>query len=201
MGRERVTSMVARCRRDRGAAVVEYALILGLAVLVGVPAINWMQDSSEREFQSRSASAGAPDLDDVVPTSSSTTTVPSTTTPPSTTTALSVDATASLAATTNRQGNTWSATVTATVVDQNGVPVSGATVTGAWDPVLSGETSCTTGANGQCTMTQAGMEARDNKPFVAEVSFAITTVTKTATPGFSYQQSPPPQIGPLVRPT
>ena len=195
-----MTSTVA-CRRDRGAAVVEYALIVGLAVLVCVPAITWMQDSTEREFQSRSASAGAPDLGNVSPTSSPTTTVPTTTTPPSTTTPSSVVATASLAATTNRQGNTWSATVTATVVDQNGAPVSGATVTGSWNPVLSGETSCTTQANGQCTMTQAGMEARDNKPFVADVSFEITTVTKTATPSFSYQQSPPRQIGPLARPT
>ena len=196
-----MTSTAVTCRRHRGAAVVEYALILGLAVLVSVPAINWMQDSSEREFQSRSASAGAPDLDDVGTTTSTTTTVPSTTTPAPTTTPLSVDTTASLAATTNRQGNTWSATVTATLVDQNGAPVAGAIVTGAWDPVLSGETSCTTGANGQCTMTQAGMEARDNKPFVAQVSFGITTVTKTATLGFSYQQSPRPEIGPLERPT
>jgi hypothetical protein len=172
--------------------------VLGLVVLVCTPAISWLRDSSQREFQSRS-SAGAPDLESAAPTFT-TTSVPPTSSPPVTTTPVNpVDATVTLAITANRQGNSWSATVTATVIDQHGAPVQGAVITGTWNPVLSGDTSCTAGTNGQCTMTQAGMEARDNKPFIESVSFTVTAVTKSG-PGFSYQQTPPPSIGPITRP-
>ena len=165
------------------------------------PAINWLQDSSEAEFQSRATSAGAPDLDAVAPTITSTTVPPTTVAPTTAPPDPAIDATASLTATADRQGNSWSATATATIVDQNGQPVAGVLVTGSWEPTLSGETSCTTGSNGQCSMTQAGMEARDNKPFVAEVTFSITAVTKISAPGFSYSQTPMPSIGPIPRPT
>ena len=199
--------MTNRCERHargparyRGASTVEYALALALVVLTLPPAIGWLKDSSSAEFQSRATSAGAPDAGVAPPTVSSTT-IPATTLAATTTTAsLPIDATASLTVTANRQGNSWSATVTVTVVDQSGQPVAGVLVTGAWNPALSGETSCTTAANGQCSMTQAGMEARDNKPFVASVTFSITAVTKSSNPGFSYNQSPIPSVGPIARP-
>ena len=187
--------------RYRGASTVEYALVLALVVMTLPPAIGWLQDSSSAEFQSRATSAGAPDAGAAPPTVSSTTVPPTTLAATTTTTSPAIDATASLTATANGQGNSWSATATATVVDQNGQPVADVLVTGAWDPALSGETSCTTAANGQCSMTQAGMEARDNKPFVADVTFSITEVTKTSNPGFSYSQSPMPSVGPIARPT
>ena len=187
-------------RHQRGASSVEYALLLALVVVFSVPAIQWLHDSSEAEFQGRAASAGSPDLSAVATTT--TTTVPTTTAPaPTTTTSVAINATASLTATANRQGNTWSATATATVVDQNNQPVQGVVVTGAWSPAISGETSCTTDSNGQCSMTQAGMEARDNKPFVANVTFSVSSVSKVSDPNFSYQQSPMPSIGPIPRPT
>lgn len=186
-------------RRSRGASTVEYALALALVVVVMPPAIRWMNDASKDEFQNRAASAGAPDLDSS--TTTSTTTIPTTTVQPPPPPPVAVNATATLSATANRQGNTWSATVTVTIIDQNGQPVQGALVTGTWDPGLSGQTSCSTGANGQCSMTQAGMEARDNKPYVASVEFSASTVTKTSDPNFSYGQTPPPSIGPIDRPT
>lgn len=46
------------------------------------------------------------------------------------------------------QGTTWLATVTITVVDNNGVPVVGAAVSGTWRRGEAG--SCPTNINGMC---------------------------------------------------
>jgi uncharacterized repeat protein (TIGR01451 family) len=62
-------------------------------------------------------------------------------------------------------GNTWSAAVTVTVHGADHSPVAGVTVSGGWVPTPvfgggssgTGGTSCVTGANGQCTLTRAGI--------------------------------------------
>lgn len=60
----------------------------------------------------------------------------------------------------------WTADVIITVVDSNGAPVAGATVTGNWETYTGGTTgrnSCDTGADGKCTITVSGIHK--NKSF------------------------------------
>jgi hypothetical protein len=71
---------------------------------------------------------------------------------------------------TNTSATQWSATVTITVHDSNHNPVSGATVTGAWP--LTNNGTCTTDANGQCTLTRTGLSRSSN----TSVTFAVILV-------------------------
>jgi hypothetical protein len=47
----------------------------------------------------------------------------------------------------------WQATATVTVVDDSGVPVSGATVSGAWTGAYAGTSSGVTDTTGQVALT------------------------------------------------
>lgn len=55
---------------------------------------------------------------------------------------------ADISAATQTKGKNWSAVVTIAVVDADGAPVSGATVTGSWNP--GGTVSCSTSGSGSC---------------------------------------------------
>src|SRR5690606_26439894 len=67
--------------------------------------------------------------------------------------------------------NNWRMSVTLTIVDQNGNPVQGAThsgqFTGTWD-----NTSCTTNANGQCTVRSSNAQS-----WVSEIKFQVWWVS------------------------
>jgi hypothetical protein len=65
------------------------------------------------------------------------------------------------------QRNQWRATVTATVLDATQVPVSGAVVTGTWTTTGSAA-SCTTGADGTCTVTESARKGTDSLTFVVD---------------------------------
>jgi uncharacterized repeat protein (TIGR01451 family) len=66
----------------------------------------------------------------------------------------------------------WSATVTITVHNSAHNPVSNATVTGSWSGGGSGGTSCTTNANGQCTVLRLAI------PFAqTSNTFTVTNIT------------------------
>ena len=69
----------------------------------------------------------------------------------------------------------WKATFTITIKDANGAAVSGAVVNGT----VNGSTnvSCTTGTNGQCSVTASA------KNTVASISYSVTNVTAT---GYTY---------------
>lgn len=69
-------------------------------------------------------------------------------------------------------GSTWTATVTITVVDANGSPVSSAAVTGDWSQGSGTSSSCTTDGNGQCDITIGSIHKR-----VASVTFSVTGIT------------------------
>jgi hypothetical protein len=74
---------------------------------------------------------------------------------------------------TNTSATQWSAGVTITVHDANHAPVVGTTVTGLWVTFSgSGSGNCTTGANGQCTVTRTGLSRTGN----ANVSYAVLTL-------------------------
>ena len=67
----------------------------------------------------------------------------------------------------------WNALATVTVEDANGAPVAGAIVSGAWSAGTKGTGSCTTGANGMCTITKNSLAI--NK--VSSVVFTVTGMT------------------------
>jgi hypothetical protein len=70
----------------------------------------------------------------------------------------------------NNLGKTWTATVTITVRDNLGNPVSGANVSGSF--TAGGSVSCTTGPAGTCTVTSA--EVRKN---VSSITYTVQNVT------------------------
>lgn len=70
----------------------------------------------------------------------------------------------------------WRATITITLHDANHGPVSGATVSGAWSDGYSGNSSCTTGANGQCSVTSGNIPKRKNS-----ATFTVTNVSGALT--------------------
>jgi hypothetical protein len=67
------------------------------------------------------------------------------------------------------QGKKWSATVTIAVLDEAGIAVSGATVSGSWSN--GGTSSCTTDAAGTCSVTKGGLSNG-----TASVTFTVTGV-------------------------
>ena len=73
------------------------------------------------------------------------------------------------------QGNRWTSTVTVTVHDANHNPVANATVTGVWSNGASGTASCTTGSNGQCTVTKSDLSKGRSS-----VTFTVNNVTRAA---------------------
>jgi hypothetical protein len=78
-------------------------------------------------------------------------------------------------------GSTWTAQVTILVVNNNSVPVSGATVSGSWSNGASGLAQCSTGDNGTCQVSISGI--RKNIP---SVTFTVTGVTAN---GLTYDSS------------
>jgi serine protease len=73
-----------------------------------------------------------------------------------------------------KSGNGWKASVTVTVVDQNGSPVSGAAVTIAASGGASGSATCTTATTGKCTVTTSRLGNS-----VTSVTFTVTNVSKS----------------------
>lgn len=69
-------------------------------------------------------------------------------------------------------GSTWTANVSILVVDNNGTPVSNATVSGNWSNGATGSASCVTNGSGLCTVSQSGI--RKN---VSSVTFTVSNVT------------------------
>jgi Zn-dependent metalloprotease len=69
-------------------------------------------------------------------------------------------------------GKTWTATVTAQVDNESHGPVDGATVTGSWTGGASGSSTCTTGANGRCSVARSGIPKK-----AGSAAFTVTNVT------------------------
>jgi hypothetical protein len=79
------------------------------------------------------------------------------------------------------QGGSWTASVTITVHDGNDSLVANATVNGSWSGGATGTASCTTGANGQCSVAKSGI--RKNQ---GSATFTVTNVTHAT---LTYQSS------------
>lgn len=79
-----------------------------------------------------------------------------------------------LDAASTKQGNKWTASVTITIHDANHNPLANATVSGNWSNGASGTASCTTGSNGQCTVSKSGISNG-----TSSVTFTVNNVTRT----------------------
>ena len=66
-------------------------------------------------------------------------------------------------------GSRWNATVTVTVHDASEAPVPNVTVNGSWSNGTTGTGSCTTGANGTCSISRTSL-----KTSVSSVKFSIS---------------------------
>jgi hypothetical protein len=69
-------------------------------------------------------------------------------------------------------GSTWTALVTILAADNNGAPVSNATVEGSWSNGATGTATCTTNGSGLCTVSKSGI--RKN---ISSATFTVTNVT------------------------
>jgi hypothetical protein len=78
----------------------------------------------------------------------------------------------SLEGTSSRQGASWVATVTITVLDNLGNPVQGATVVGEWSGGFTGEASNETDSDGRCSVNTGSIPNRDQS-----VTFTIDEVS------------------------
>ncbi|HZU78360.1 MAG TPA: TadE/TadG family type IV pilus assembly protein [Acidimicrobiales bacterium] len=118
---------------------------------------------------------------------SATTTSTTTTTSSTTTTTLPKVHVKSMSSTTTGtySGGTkaWDTTITISVADASGNPISGALVTGSWDTAVStSTTSCTTAAAGTCQVEDG---VTHNLP-ISNVTF---TVGNVAASGYTYDSS------------
>lgn len=83
---------------------------------------------------------------------------------------------------TTTSNSRWKVAVTITVHDAIENPISNVVVSGAWSNGASGTASCTTGANGKCSVTKTGL----SRYTVSRVTFSVTNATRS---GYTYQAS------------
>jgi len=74
----------------------------------------------------------------------------------------------------NLQSNRWKAIVTITVHDGSHKPLANATVSGTWTNGATGTDSCTTGSNGQCTISKGQIRTG-----TSSVTFKVSSVART----------------------
>jgi hypothetical protein len=72
----------------------------------------------------------------------------------------------------------WTASVTIAVADDGGMAEAGVLVDGEWSGGTNGGATCTTNAQGLCTVEKANLKLN-----VSSVTFSVTNLTK---PGFTY---------------
>jgi len=73
-----------------------------------------------------------------------------------------------------KQGGRWTAIVTIGVHNASHAAVTGAVVTGSWSNGATGTTTCTTAANGRCSVTKSGIRNR-----TSSVRFTVTGITRS----------------------
>jgi Flp pilus assembly pilin Flp len=216
-----ISRVTKRFANSRGVTVVEYALgiaMLAIPITIGVTNLEDSQGSHLQEEGQRignpdgavlgyvattlapvsttAATATSSSTTGSTTTSTTTTVVSSTTTAAQSTTTYATVGTAHLAAMTGAgktQANPsrWTATVIITVRDGDGELVAGAEVTGEWNPTGNNTPTCTTEANGQCTVSQVDMK-RSGGDAVYSATFTMSGLTH---PELTY--APADNQGPL----
>jgi Flp pilus assembly pilin Flp len=188
-------------RSDRGATLVEYALIVALVVVASFGAIQFLTTQSEAEVatqadcvstrppppscQSRAVtdsttstiSADTTTTTESTTTTTTTTTTSTTTTTPPATTPPSYEL--SLTTTTGRAGasQNWSATVSPVVTNASNGIVGGVEVRFTWAAGSnSGQGICVTGADGSCGSSRIPASGNLNGSTVTSVQLSGFTV-------------------------
>lgn len=175
-------------RRQRGAALVEYALGMGLIGMLAVIGFRGVTSAAGTQLQ-RKSNVGAPDLAPLS-VAETTTTVPGSTTPEAPTTTLApFAARASMTGSgVKDHGNIWIATATVTVTNSaTNAVVPQAVVTGQWSGSGSGDTSCITQSNGTCQLTLADIDGRTR----TSVTLTLSSATSSS---FTTVQLPAPLL-------
>lgn len=161
-------------RRDRGAGLVEYALGVAFVALLLTTVIDRFQDSESSHLSDSGDRIGMPDLDETYGGS----------TPPTTTggggggggSGTTIDVELGPGTTTSAtpdSGNKWIAAVDFSAVS-GGQPLAGVVINGSWNPDGNQQaTSCTTDAQGRCTVSLWNMKTSD----VPTATFTITGVS------------------------
>lgn len=174
-------------RGDRGAAAVEYALVIALLVIGLIAGITRFEGEADERYDERGAQ-GDPteEFGNLGPDGEGSSGGGGGSTDPGPgVTAITV---APVSATFAASGNSWSMTVTVSVTG-DGQPLGGVTFSPpTWTPSSGGTSSCTTTSTGICTYTQSGM-ARTGSGAVASASFVLGTPSYTNPP-----PNPPPTI-------
>lgn len=165
-------------RHDRGATLVEYAMVVALLCVAIVASIQRFQDGAEDRYDDRGAQ-GSPteEFGELGPSGGgSGNPVTTTTTTPTAVTSITLEP---LSASATASNNVWSMTVTVRV--RSGTePLGGVTFTNPiWNPSSGGTTSCTTTTSGICTYTQSGMPRTGNDPSPVPVTFTIGSASYT----------------------
>lgn len=169
-------------RSERGAALVEYALIVALLAVALIGAIQSFQDGAEDRYGERSSQGDpAEEFGNLGPTDGGPPGGTDESEPPGgTVTAVVVDALTAVAPAAN---NTWSMTVTVRVTG-DGNPLGGVTFSApTWSPSIGGTSTCTTTSDGICTYTQAGMDR--NGATMPQATFTLGTPSFTNPDGSS----------------
>jgi hypothetical protein len=165
--------------RDRGASLPEYALAIALVAVASIGAIQYLQDRGEQRLSSSDARIGTP-ADGASYSGGGSgpgPTTPTTTAPadePMTVGSVTADPPAS------NDGSKWIANATITVLDDQGDPLQGVLVSGAWT-IGTGQpdsAQCTTGVTGVCSVQRSGIN--DNRP---TAQFTVSTMSIT---GFTF---------------
>lgn len=176
--------------RDRGATLVEYALIVALLCIVIIGAAQAFEDGAEDRYGER-ASQGSPseEFGNLGPTDGGadggvTDGTDGEEEDPGVTNIV-VEA---LTASAPKNGGDWSMTVTVTVLG-DGQPLGGVVFSpSSWSPAIAGSTtSCTTTATGVCTFTQSPMKISGTGS-TPSVTFTL------GSPSFTNPSDPQPAI-------
>lgn len=193
-------------RAERGATLTEYALLVGLLVVVCLSAISALQTKSTSTLSARSGRAGNPDSVEAGSPGGGTTGgttggTGGTTTGGSPPTAPSGVTVTSISGTKSSDPPNWIATVTVVVRDSGGSLASGVTITGVWNPAVAGSTvSCTTTATGECIFTQKDMKASGGNS-IDSVTFTVSDMTfSSSSPPVTYPLSSPAPSTTVTKP-
>lgn len=171
-----LSSRLRYLRRDRGATLVEYAMLVGLLAVASITVIQTATDGGEERLDGSDDRISAQGDNSYYANASTSSTVPlSTTTTNASTVAVHLDPNP-LVSVQPDGSNRWRVTVTFTLLDTAGNGVIGATMDGDWVDVGQGSTpqsTCTTSTSaGQCTIQYTNI-----KDSSLEVTYNLSAIT------------------------
>lgn len=162
-----------RERRERGAAVAEYALLLGAMLLGALAALDTVRGETEDRVEAFDVTSGDGTAAASTSTSSTTTTTSSTssttlpvTSPPETVPANHVEIVAWSVSWDDVAHTSWTAQWWVEVTN-GGVAAEGVTVSATLTPTGGTSNTCTTDVSGQCTLVRDAIDPVEGSASVA----------------------------------